>query len=90
MTKHLKIKIYGRVQGVFFRKSARDEAHRLEIKGIVRNEPDGTVSIEAEASADRLDKFLEWCRNGPEQAAVDKIETEENEIENYRSFEIVK
>jgi acylphosphatase len=90
MTKHLTIKIHGRVQGVFFRKSAYEEANKLGIKGSVRNAPDGTVWIEAEAAEDKLDRFLEWCKDGPQHAEVDKIETTEKELKYFREFEIVK
>ena len=56
--KHLKISITGRVQGVFFRDSARMEANRLGVAGFARNEPDGSVYIEAEGEKDALDEFF--------------------------------
>ena len=48
MTKHLNIKIYGRVQMVGFRYSAKEMADQLDIKGFAQNSPDGAVYIEAE------------------------------------------
>ena len=47
-TKHLSIRVTGKVQGVFFRASTREEAQRLGLCGWVRNEADGSVRIEAE------------------------------------------
>ena len=74
MIKHLNIKIYGQVQGVFFRVNARKEAEKLGIKIDARNEPDGTVYIEAEGEEKDLDKLIKWCQKGPALAKVEKIE----------------
>lgn len=86
MKKHLNIKIYGQVQGVFFRISAKQEADKLGIKGFARNEKDGTVYIEAEGEKNNLDKFLEWCKNGPDAAKVEKIEVTEIPLKNFSEF----
>lgn len=93
MIHHLNIKIYGRVQGVFFRHSARERAKELDLKGFVRNEPDDAVYavyIEVEGEKDRLDKLLEWCRKGPPLAIVEKIEFDySDQLKNFKEFEIV-
>lgn len=86
LIQHLNIKIYGQVQGVFFRVSAKDEAEKLGIKGFARNEPDGTVYIEAEGDKTSLDKFIKWCHDGPEVAQVDKVEITEGPLKNFTSF----
>lgn len=65
---HLNITIKGVVQGVFFRKSAQEEAYRLRIAGFVQNESDGSVYIEAEGMEEDLDEFIAWC-NGEEKKA---------------------
>ena len=88
--KHLNIKVYGKVQGVFFRASTKAVADQLGVKGVVRNEKDGSVYIEAEGDEFSLNSFMEWCYEGPEKAKVDKVETAEGELKNYRNFEIVK
>lgn len=85
-TKHLNIKIFGQVQGVFFRVSAKEEAERLGIKGFARNEPDGTVYIEAEGEKERLDEFIRWCHDGPEAANVEKVEISEGPLKNFSEF----
>jgi len=66
--------IKGRVQGVFFRASTRDEARALGLAGWVRNRPDGRV--EAVFEGDRLvvENMLAWCRKGPPYAYVDNLE----------------
>jgi acylphosphatase len=88
MIKHLSIKISGRVQGVFFRASTRQKAEELGIKGFVRNEPDGSVYVEAEASSEKLNEFVEWCKKGPSAARVDRCEVGEGEIVPFKSFSI--
>lgn len=86
MEKHLNIKIIGQVQGVFFRTSTKEEADKLNIKGFVRNEPDNTVYIEAEGEKESLDKFIKWCKNGPDGAEVEEVETTEGPLKNFSDF----
>ena len=86
-TKHLNIKIYGQVQAVFFRVTAQEIADSLNIKGFVRNEKDGTVYIEAEGTDENLEKFSRWCKDGPENAQVEKIEVIEGSIKNFKTFD---
>ncbi len=89
MKKHLSIKIYGLVQGVFFRHSAKREAERLGMTGSARNEPDGSVCIEIEGKEKDLKKFLEWCRQGPATAIIKKIEFKFSpELKNLYEFTI--
>ncbi len=89
MRRHLGIKIYGSVQGVFYRHSAKKEAEKLGITGFARNEPDGTVYIEAEGEEKDLEKFLGWCRKGPSLAQVQKVESEfSRELKNFKEFTI--
>ncbi len=70
-------KIYGRVQGVFFRDSSQRKAKELNLSGWVRNEPDGTVQIVAEGEEKDLKELIEWCRaGGIEHARIDKVDIE--------------
>ncbi len=82
------LKIYGRVQGVGFRYYTQKEAISLDIKGWVRNRPDGSVSIEAEGSAEKLQLFVEWCEMGPEWARVSTVEKQFVTVKGYQTFEI--
>ncbi|MGN6395468.1 MAG: acylphosphatase [Mucilaginibacter sp.] len=90
MTTHLKITIKGKVQGVFYRASTKAVADQLGVKGIVKNLPGGDVFIEAEGDKMSLGMFLDWCREGPENAEVTSVETNEGELKNYRNFEVIK
>jgi acylphosphatase len=66
--------ITGRVQGVFYRGSAQDEAERLGLTGEVRNRPDGAVEAVVEGPKDRVEEFIAWCRRGPPSARVEEVE----------------
>jgi acylphosphatase len=84
---HRSIRVYGRVQGVFYRQSAKEQALRLGLTGFARNEPDGTVQIEVEGDAAAIDRFLKWCEVGPPAAGVDRVETRSGEFVGYSGFE---
>lgn len=86
MIKHLNIKIFGRVQGIFYRVTAKEEAEKLGINGFARNESDGSVYIEAEGEKENLDKFISWCHKGPALAKIEKVTTEEGSLKNFPSF----
>jgi acylphosphatase len=87
--KHVSIRVFGKVQGVFFRASTRDRARGLNISGNVRNEPDGSVSIEAEGSEEAIAEFVAWCRRGPLLARVDRCDVNENPVQNLTGFSIL-
>ena len=86
--KHFKIIVSGKVQGVFYRACAKEKADEWDIKGFVRNEPNGDVYIEAEAEEDVLYKFIKWCNMGPARAKVDRIEAIPGELFGFTSFDI--
>jgi acylphosphatase len=88
MKKHLTITISGKVQGVFFRASAMEQAGALGIRGFVRNEPDGSVYIEAEGEEIMLEQFIEWCWQGPPRARIDKLDVVEGVMRNFEGFEV--
>jgi acylphosphatase len=74
------------VQGVFFRASAKEMADELGVKGFVRNEPDGSVVIEAEGIDEALHEFTLWCRVGPKHARVRQVEIEKGEWVGFDDF----
>jgi len=69
----VEVVISGRVQGVFYRASAQQEAMRLGLVGEVRNLPDGSVEAIAEGLRERIEDFIAWCRRGPPAAEVDNV-----------------
>lgn len=83
------LKIYGRVQGVFFRQSAKVKADKLGIVGWIRNDSDGTVEALACGPKNKLEQFVKWCEAGPAAAKVEQVEEQwANGDELANSFEI--
>ena len=71
-----RLRIFGRVQGVFFREAMRLRAEQLKVTGWVRNCPDGTVEAIAQGDAFMVGRLIEWAQRGPAAAKVDKVEVE--------------
>lgn len=69
--------VSGRVQGVFFRESARQQAEPLGITGHARNLADGRVEVLAVGEPAAIAKLIDWLHHGPPAARVDKVEVEE-------------
>jgi acylphosphatase len=79
----------GRVQGVWFRASARDEARRLGLTGWVRNLSDGRVEAEAQGEDADVDAFVSYCAAGPGRAVVDQLEVSQvPSRQDERGFQI--
>jgi acylphosphatase len=66
--------IYGRVQGVFYRQTAKEVAERHGLSGWVRNLRDGRVEMVVEGPSESVFKMIEWAKQGPPLARVDKVE----------------
>ena len=81
--------VSGRVQGVFFRVSTRDQARVLGLTGTVSNLPDGRVAITACGTQAALDSLQQWLWEGPPQAAVSDVQCEAGPEEpDFSRFEI--
>ena len=88
--KHLDICVTGKVQGVFYRETAKAVADQLGVKGNIRNEVDGSVVAEAEGDDFSLEMFLEFCQKGSDRAEVEKVEVSEGALRHYRNFEVIR
>ncbi len=82
------ITVFGKVQGVFYRKSTQKKAWELGIKGWVRNKENGSVEICAEGSIAEIEQLKAWCKTGPSQAEVKDLIFESTTLRFYKSFEI--
>lgn len=81
--------VSGLVQGVYFRESTRQEADRWQVKGWVRNLPDGRVEAVLEGPADAVDAVAAWCRRGPPSAKVEHVEAKaEPATGEFRAFDV--
>ncbi|WP_242113069.1 acylphosphatase [Luteimonas aquatica] len=68
--------VAGKVQGVFFRASTREQALRLGLRGHARNLADGRVEVLAAGDAAAVEHLADWLRHGPSQARVDALTRE--------------
>ena len=87
--KHIVIRVYGNVHGVFFRASTKEKAQELGITGFVQNEKDGSVYIEAEGTPAALKQLEQWAHEGPRKAKVEKVEVKEMaELVGFKEFKV--
>lgn len=81
--------ITGRVQGVGFRHFTRTSARELDLKGWVRNEPDGSVTVIAEGPRGQLEKLQKKVSEGPRTARVDDIDLDWTEArDEFDTFQV--
>jgi acylphosphatase len=80
--------VHGRVQGVFFRDSTRDEAERRGVAGWVTNRDDGAVEAIFEGDRDGVEAMVAFCREGPSSADVERMEEAEEEPEGRSGFDV--
>ncbi len=81
--------MHGRVQGVFFRDTARRKAETLGVAGWIRNNLDGTVEAVFEGEPEAVERLVAFCREGPRGARVDQVEVRAEEPEGLRGFAIL-
>jgi len=86
--KRVHVEVSGLVQGVFFRDSCRREARSRGVSGWVRNTGAGTVEAELEGEDAAVDAVVAWCRQGPPQADVQRVDVADVEPTGDRGFEV--
>lgn len=82
------ITLKGRVQGVGFRFSAREQARKYGVKGYVKNLPNGNVEIKVSGPENKVQHYLRWCKEGPSHAYVEDMFVEDTEPENFETFDV--
>jgi acylphosphatase len=87
-TVHLIIK--GRVQGVFFRATAKDVADEIGVKGWVKNTEEGHVEIMGSGTDEQLQKFVDWCKVGPRKAIVTSVTSTQMPDQYFDEFKVVR
>jgi acylphosphatase len=80
--------VRGRVQGVFFRDSARREAARAGVAGWAANRPDGRVELVLEGEGEAVERLIAFCRSGPSGARVEDVAVTEEEPEGLEGFDV--
>jgi len=86
----VRLTVTGRVQGVWFRSSTRDEALRLGLSGSVRNLANGGVEIIASGDEMQVERLIAWAQQGPPSAEVNDLQVETLLSEPpYQTFEVI-
>jgi acylphosphatase len=80
--------VHGRVQGVFFRDTARRMAQARRVAGWVRNTPEGTVEAAFEGEPEAVDAMVDFAREGPRGAVVERVDVIEEEPEGSTEFRV--
>ena len=83
-----RVKVYGRVQGVFFRDSTRERANSHGVSGWARNMNDGSVEAVLEGEPEAVELVVRFLRTGPSHADVDRIDVDDEEPEGLSGFSI--
>ncbi len=81
-----RVRVHGRVQGVFFRDACSREAESRGVVGWVSNEPDGTVAAHFEGDEGEVAAMVDWCREGSTRAQVQGVELSDVEPEGLSDF----
>ena len=84
----MRVRVRGRVQGVFFRAETRARAESLGLAGWVRNAADGSVEAVFEGEPDQVESMVEWSRRGPSGAIVDEVEAVPEEPAGESGFRV--
>ncbi len=89
-TEHVRrrVTVSGRVQGVFFRDSARERATAHGVAGWVRNRSDGTVEAVLEGEPDAVERVVRFFRTGPPRAHVEDVEIHDETPEGLTGFHV--
>ena len=80
--------VHGKVQGVFYRDSARYAARNEGVSGWAANRSDGTVEVVLEGPADAVESVVRYCRRGPSSADVKSVDVSEETPEGLIGFQI--
>ena len=90
MLQTISVIVKGKVQGVYYRQSTREQARILQITGTVKNLPDDTVEIIATGTEEQLGQFTTWCRQGPSRAVVADLIITPLSLQSFNDFSIIR
>lgn len=82
--------ISGKVQGVFFRESARKLAEELRIKGWIKNRNDDKVEALISGDENDVNDFISWCHTGPERAEVTEMTVSQQPETSFEKFKVIR
>jgi acylphosphatase len=82
------VTVHGDVQGVFFRETARRQATEAGVSGWITNRSDGTVEAVFEGPLEAVEQLVDFCREGPTAATVDRADVSEEQPEGLSGFAV--
>ena len=82
--------ISGKVQGVYYRQSARLKAIETGITGTVMNLPDGSVQAIITGTSEQIRQMTEWCHTGPSKAIITNVVAKELPLQTFTDFTIIR
>jgi acylphosphatase len=85
-----RVAVHGRVQGVWFRESARRRATELGLAGWVRNRSDGAVEAEIEGDEEAVGMLVAWFGHGPSGARVERLDVDQREPRGESGFTVTR
>ncbi|PSQ33516.1 acylphosphatase [Halobacteriales archaeon SW_10_68_16] len=80
--------VSGRVQGVYFRATTREEAREAGVDGWVRNLPDGRVEAVFEGPREDVEEMVAFCHEGSSTARVEDVEVTYEDLQGEAGFEV--
>ncbi len=86
----IELRISGKVQGVYYRASAKAKAEELGLSGWVKNEHNGDVLAVVEGPSVKVEEFIQWCQEGPRLAQVRHIEKKPGPLRHFDNFRIIR
>ncbi|MFH2057871.1 MAG: acylphosphatase [Pseudomonadota bacterium] len=85
----VKVRITGKVQGVFYRAHTRKAAIEYGVSGYVKNCPDGSVEAVFQGNQDTIDQMIQWCQTGsPSSIVSDVLVEKRSDLTDFHNFEI--
>lgn len=86
----IELRISGKVQGVYYRASTKAKAEELRLRGWVKNEGNGDVSVVVQGPEEQVEEFIAWCAEGPRLAQVRQIERKQGSLQDFDNFRILR
>ena len=87
--RRVRVIVFGRVQGVWFREACRRQAVPAKLTGWVRNLDDGRVEAVFQGDSDAVDRLVAWCHDGPPSAVVTRvIVDEQSPVSDEQGFRV--
>ncbi|HJZ18769.1 MAG TPA: acylphosphatase [Candidatus Nanoarchaeia archaeon] len=89
MKKSVRLYIEGTVQGIFFRGFIKENAERHDVKGFTRNLEDGKLEVFLEGDADKVNKMIEICKQGPKHSQIKKVTEKKESFQGFKNFKVL-